>query len=512
MRHEHADAAPRGNPGRHAVNPSLGARARHPWLATACRNFPEARIGCNGGNVAHRLLLLLLASLGAVATATAADLGRLGNDLTPIGAERAGNAEGTIPAWDGGLMQPPAGWTPQQGYIDPFPNDKPLFTIDSGNVAQHEAKLTKGQAALLRKYPQNFRMNVYPTRRTVGYPKAVTDRVMAQAGKVSLQGFGLKDLNGSTTPFPIPQSGLEAIWNHLVRYLGGGIVRAGHSFPVRPNGDFYKIGFRSQRIYAPNVENVEPNRLFYALGYFTEPATLRGTIFLVHEPVDQVAEQRSAWIYNSGQRRVRRAPDLAYDGINDGSEGMLTTDQVDGYNGAPDRYEWKLLGKREIYVPYNTYKLSDKALKYKTLIQPKSHQPRLRALRVAPRMGRRRDAQAGTAPHLRQAHVVPGRRQLVGARRRRVRHTRRIVARIDARFAAGLRRAGAVLSLRHLPRPEQRRLPGGRPRQRGEGTDPVQCQGKSRATSSRTRCVDWAVRCNCAALTRTSCDLSRVAG
>ncbi len=320
-------------------------------------------------------IVAALALASAHMAIAAPDFSRLGKDLTPVGAERAGNADGTIPAWEGGLMQPPAGWTPQQGYIDPFPGDKPLFTIDSSNVAQYEAKLTKGQAALLRKHPQNFRMDVYPTRRTVGYPKAVNDKVIAQAGKTSLQGFGLQNLNGSTTPFPIPDNGLEATWNHLVRYLGGGIARAGHSFPVRANGDFFKIGFRSQRIYASNVENVEPNRLFYALGYFTEPATLRGTIFLVHEPVDQVAEQRSAWIYNSGQRRVRRAPDLAYDGINDGSEGLLTTDQVDGYNGAPDRYEWKLLGKRELYVPYNSYKLSSKSLKYKDLIKARSLNP-----------------------------------------------------------------------------------------------------------------------------------------
>jgi hypothetical protein len=324
----------------------------------------------------RRVAAGVMACLGAASTLGAApEYSRLGQDLTPIGAERAGNADGTIPAWDGGLTQAPAGWTPQQGYVDPFPGDKPLFTITAANAAQYEAKLTQGQLALLKKHPQGFRMNVYQTRRTVGYPKAVTDKVVAQAGKVSLQGFGLKNLGGSTTPFPIPQDGLEAIWNHLVRFLGGGIVRVGHSFPVRPSGDHYKIGFRAQRIYAQNVEGAEPNRLFYALGYFTEPATLRGTIFLVHEPIDQVAEQRSAWIYNAGARRVRRAPDLAYDGINDGSEGMLTTDQVDAYNGAPDRYQWQLLGKREVYVPYNTYKLSDKSLKYKDIIRPNSINP-----------------------------------------------------------------------------------------------------------------------------------------
>ena len=311
---------------------------------------------------------LALALLAASASAAERDFSRLARDLTPIGAERAGNADGSIPAWEGGLTQPPAGWTPQQGYVDPFPEDKPLFTIAAANAAEHADKLTPGLLEMLKKYPQHFRMQVYPTRRTAALPKEVTDRVREQAGKVELNGFGLRNLGGSTTPFPIPGNGLEAIWNHLVRYVGGGTERIGHSFPVRANGDYFKIGFRSQRIYAQNMADAEPNRLFYALGYFTEPATLRGTIFLVHEPVDQVAEQRSAWIYNAGQRRVRRAPDLAYDGVNDGSEGMIVTDQVDGYNGAPDRYEWKLAGKREIYVPYNTYRLSDKSLKYKDII------------------------------------------------------------------------------------------------------------------------------------------------
>jgi hypothetical protein len=232
---------------------------------------------------------------------------------------------------------------------------------------QYAARLTTGQAALLAKYPE-YRMRIYPARRTAALPAAVTDRVRAQAGKARIEGFGLKDAGGSTTPFPTPTNGLEVIWNHLVRYLGGGVIRAGHSFPVRANGDYYKIGFRSTRIYASNIEQPDDNRLFYALGYFTEPATLQGTAFLVHEPLDQVAESRSAWIYNAGSRRVRRAPDLAYDGVNDGSEGMVVTDQIDGYNGAPDRYDWQLLGKREIYVPYNTYRLSDKTFKYRDIL------------------------------------------------------------------------------------------------------------------------------------------------
>ena len=315
-----------------------------------------------------RLLIAGLSLAPLLAGAAGPDFSRLGKDLTPIGAERAGNADGTIPAWDGGLTKPPAGWTPQQGYVDPFPNDKPLFTITAANAAQYESKLTTGMQALLKKYPQAFRMNVYQTRRTAALPKDVTDRVLAQAPKVQLNGFGLRDLGESTTPFPIPSSGLEVVWNHLVRWTGGGTERTAHSFPVRASGDYYKIGFRSKRIYAQNVADPEPNRLFYALGYFTEPATLRGTIFLVHEPVDQVAEQRSAWIYNAGARRVRRAPDLAYDGINDGSEGMIVTDQVDAYNGAPDRYDWKLVGKREVYIPYNTYRIGDKSVKYKDII------------------------------------------------------------------------------------------------------------------------------------------------
>ena len=317
---------------------------------------------------------LLLAFAGnatnLLAKASEADLARLDKDLTPVGAERAGNKEGTIPAWTGGLDKPPANWNrEQQGYIDPFPDDKPLFTITNKNLAQYKDKLGAGQLGMFARYPE-FRMPIYQSRRTAKYPAGVLKQARAQATQVELNGFGLKNLGGSTIPFPLPQNGLEVIWNHLVRYLGGGVEGTSYSFPVRANGDYYKIGFHAMRIFDQNMDVQTPNRLFQAMGYFTEPVTLKGTTFLVHEPVDQVAERRSAWIYLAGARRVRRAPDLGYDGVNDGSEGMVVTDQVDGYNGAPDRYDWKIIGKRELYVPYNAYRVADKALKYSDLIRP----------------------------------------------------------------------------------------------------------------------------------------------
>jgi hypothetical protein len=318
----------------------------------------------------------LVAGGSAWAKLTQAEADQLGTTLTPVGAEKAGNKEGTIPAWDGGLTAPPAGFKSETGYVDPFAAEKPLFTITKANAEQYKDHLTAGELALLNKYA-NYKMPVYPTHRTAALPKAITDKVKEQATKVELQGFGLANVGGTTTPFPIPKSGIEVIWNHNVRYLGGGLQRQFSTFPVRATGSTFEIKTDEERIFAQNMDAPEPNRLLYFRAALLAPATLTGTVTLVHEPLDQVKESRSAWIYNAGQRRVRRAPDLAYDSITDGTEGMRYTDQYDGYNGAPDRYDYTLLGKKEIYVPYNTYKLVDKKVKYDQIIQPGTINPDL---------------------------------------------------------------------------------------------------------------------------------------
>jgi len=285
--------------------------------------------------------------------------------LTPVGAEQAGNAAGTIPPWTGGMKTPPAGWKKEQGYTDPFPEEKPLYRVQAATVAEHRERLSAGLQAVLAKQPQ-FAIPVYPTHRTAAYPEKGAPRPGSQ-----------RAMNRDPVPYPEPKTGLEAISNHLLRYLGGGIERTFDSFVVRPSGGDYKIGFHDQRVYDENFDQSMPDRLFSYLGYFISPADLVGTIYLVHEFSPLSAQERKAWIYNAGQRRVRRAPDLAFDNVQNGSDGLAVVDQYDGYNGRPDLYDWQLRGKREMLVPYNNYKIADKRIPYSQIVKKGSPNPDL---------------------------------------------------------------------------------------------------------------------------------------
>jgi hypothetical protein len=273
---------------------------------------------------------------------------------TAEGADARGNEAGTIPPWTGGLTSPPPGWQPAQGYVDPFAGEKPVFTVTAATAESHRDQLSTGLQALLAKNPA-FRMPVYPTHRTAAY------RTSTRA----------------CVPYPDPKTGLEAITNHLLRDLGGGVERNFDAFVVHDKGTVVRIGFHDQRIYDENFDQSMPGRLFSYIGYFTSPEDLVGTIYLVHEPDPLGAEGRKAWIYNAGQRRVRRAPDLAYDNVQNGSDGLAVVDQYDGYNGRPDLYDWKLIGKRELLVPYNDYAIGDRRVPYGQVLLKGSPNPDL---------------------------------------------------------------------------------------------------------------------------------------
>ncbi len=316
------------------------------------------------------LAALGLVAQGALAGITQEEADRLGGDeLTPMGAERAGNAAGTIPAWTGGLAELPAGYVEGEPLVDPFPNEQPLFTITAANYEQYQDNLSPGQIALLQRYPDTFRMPVFTTHRTAAYPDELYEAYKNDAltAETTDGGNGLANVN-SYLPFPIPKSGIEIVWNHVLRYRGGSVRRVYSQIPVQANGAFSPVILDEQLTFANELPGAPENRLFYFKQAIRAPARLEGNVLLVHENINQVLEPRAAWLYNAGQRRVRRAPDVKYDGPGTASDGLRTSDDLDMFNGAPDRYDWKLVGKQELYVPYNAYRLLDKNLKYKDIV------------------------------------------------------------------------------------------------------------------------------------------------
>lgn len=309
---------------------------------------------------------VLLAAPLAKATMTPEEIDQLGKTLTPNGAEKAGNKDGTIPAWDGGLTQAPAGWKPEMGYADPFASEKPLFVINSTNVEQYKDKISPGMAAFLKQYPNQF-FQVYPSHRSYANPPEVYAGAKANAGKAILNGDSIENYTLPGVPFPVPKTGLEEIYNHKMKWFGGFNVCADR-IPVAANGEFFVGGVCEETIQGQNMDEVRPNNLFNFYAWFTSPPPLVGTIYLVLDPIDYTKAERQAWLYNAGQRRVRRAPDVCCDATADGDEGMRTNDEYWGFNGRTDFYDWKLVGKKEMYIPYNNYKINDPKLKYADML------------------------------------------------------------------------------------------------------------------------------------------------
>jgi Protein of unknown function (DUF1329) len=319
------------------------------------------------------LATFFLAGL-VVMSARAPLLAQMKPGLTPIGAEKAANADATIPAWDGGITKPPAGYTPGRHYVDPYAADKPLFTITQQNAEQYGAKLSDGHKAMLKAYA-SFKMNVYPTRRSASLPQRIYDATARNIGRAKLvnNGNGVEGAIGGPA-FPMPTSGVEVIWNHLLRYRGDGLRRFVMQATPTRGGQYTPVQFDEELYLLYSLPSMTPEKLSNRILLFkqtvTAPARLAGGILLVHESLDQVKQPRDAWLYNPGQRRVRRAPQVAYDNPGTAADNMRTSDQLDMFNGAPDKYDWKLVGKREVYVPYNGYKLQDPSVKYKDLVTP----------------------------------------------------------------------------------------------------------------------------------------------
>ena len=318
--------------------------------------------------------LFLTAASSAFAAVSPAEADELGKTLTPMGGEMAANAAGTIPAWDGGYTKSPTGFKSGDHHADPFNGDKIQFTITRANLAQYKAMLGAGQLAMFGKYA-NFKMNVYQTRRSAAFPQRTYDMTKKNATSAKIVGAGAGVENFvEGTPFPIPKNAYEIIWNHKLKYKGTSVIRWENTVTPSASGDFTPVRIQEKlfNLYcnpgmtSSNINNV----LAYFLQTVESPPRLAGNVLLVHETMNQALQPRQAWLYNPGQRRVRKAPQVGYDNPGTGADGLRSNDMTDMFNGSLDRYEFKTVGKKEMYVNYNSYKAHVSGVKFADFVRP----------------------------------------------------------------------------------------------------------------------------------------------
>ncbi|AMN82715.1 DUF1329 domain-containing protein [Pseudomonas azotoformans] len=304
------------------------------------------------------LLLPLSSQIWAVSDSEAQ---QLKSSLTPLGGERAGNSDGSIPAWSQGFTQVPAGVKPGPRIPDYFASDKVLYSVTSQNLSQYADKLSDGQKALFAKYP-NYRIDVYPTRRTAAAPQWVYDNTLKNATSAHLtnQNNTLEGASGGI-PFPIPKSGAEVVWNHQLSWRGEAWKNDFNVYIITANGQrILSSTIQSQREMPYYFQSVKSE--YKGVYWMTKlvnlgPPLRAGEALLGREPLDYANGGPQSWVYLTGQRRVRKLPVSSYDTPTPTSSGVANFDEVSVFTGPLDRYDWTIVGRQEMLIPYNSNKI-----------------------------------------------------------------------------------------------------------------------------------------------------------
>ena len=301
----------------------------------------------------------------AKAQSTAPDATLLTTTLTPYGAERAGNADGSIPAWTGGWVKPPV---PANTPIDePFYGDdeQKLYTVDASNLAQYQALVAPGLSELITKY--GYSLNVYPTHRTAAAPQYVYDNIAKNVTRAKLdpRGGRLGFTGGyGGIPFPIIDTadpyvgGVQLIWNHLTAW--GGFSNKAHCAVAvvviggKATLSGAQVGEFLYPYYDPNG-SPETYQGFYSKLHIKDiaPANVDGQELIVWHSTNINVTPDITWELLNGQGRVRKAPNENYDTPNSSYDGISNIDESQCFYGNPSQYDWKYLGKQEMLIPYN---------------------------------------------------------------------------------------------------------------------------------------------------------------
>lgn len=305
---------------------------------------------------------ILMLSQMAFAGVSSSEAEQLKTSLTPMGAEKAGNKEGTIPAWTGGYTTPIPGYKPGGRRGDPFATDKPLYTITAKNMDQYASKLTDGVRAMLKKYPDTFRLDVYQTRRTAAAPESVYANTFKNAtrGKLVENDKGLvpEGVEGGV-PFPIPKTGAEVLWNHQLRWRGASMQYEMQGWLSTSEGKNILTvdGVADQQMpyYGKDGDMEKAKGDYWIFRLINSGPPIRAGEGIVARYNINGSEQ--TWVYLTGQRRVRKVPNMCCDQPTPATAGAMSVDDIEVFSGPNGRFDWKLVGKKEIIIPYNSNKL-----------------------------------------------------------------------------------------------------------------------------------------------------------
>jgi len=306
-------------------------------------------------------LAVLSLPFASSAGVSAEEAARLKTDLTPLGAEKAGNKDGSIPAWSGGYTTPIPGDKPGGRRGDPFKDDKPLYSITAKNVEQYGDKLTDGTKGMLKKYPDSFRVDVYTTRRTAAAPQWVYDNTFKNATRAKLDGDLVAGAYGGV-PFPVPKTGAEVMWNHLLRWRGSAWQFHTNMYQLTADGKAVLatdgIGDQQMPYYLPDgsPEQFASRGDYWLIRLVNSGPPIRaGEAIVGRENID--AAKAQAWVYLTGQRRVRKLPNPCCDTPTPAAAGVMSFDEIEVFTGRMERFDFKLVGKKEMIVPYNSNRL-----------------------------------------------------------------------------------------------------------------------------------------------------------
>jgi len=304
----------------------------------------------------------------ARAAVTQAQADQLKTTLTPFGSERAGNADGSIPAWTGGTTEIPAGWSSPALMPDLFADDQPVVTINASNMATYADRLPASVQFMMQKL--GFGIVVYPTRRTAAAPQWVYDSIYQNATATqSLAGGARMGFTGAFGGIPYPilsddpaEAGAQVLQNHNFRWCGEHQIYSDSAYAMAGGQLTLIATYAYSEIYP--YYNRSLNAQTYGVVYSKSslnpvaPPNVVGADVIAYGSSNPIVFPTSGWELLTGQGRVRRIPEIQYDVPDSNLDGLVTFDETYGFLGAEDEFDWKLVGKKEMYIPYNNNKVN----------------------------------------------------------------------------------------------------------------------------------------------------------